>query len=299
MKIEKLILNFAITFYILVLSTPLTLQAQQLTQNFDTTPAEHPALNSELNIENGWWYSLSKERKMYYTIMSSTVLCGLWGFATWDYGSSELHSSNEDWFATDTRYGGADKLGHFWTTYAFSDALTSIYKSYGYGSRKASNYGALSAWAVQAVMEFGDATSENYGFSWEDMIANTLGALSSILMDRYPDIDRKIDFRVEYIFNGGINGVFDDYSNLFYSIVLKLDGFDAIENTFLKYLEFHAGYYTRGFDTDEVSKKRDFYCGISVNFSKFFSQNGFKKTGKILEYFQLPYTVVKVSYELD
>jgi len=82
-------------------------------------------------------------------------------------------------------------------------------------------------------------------------------------------------------------------------MVLKLDGFDSIENSFLKYLEFSAGYYSRGYDTDEVAKKRAVYAGISLNFSRFFYQNDWKKTGKTLEYIDLPYTVLKVSKDLD
>ena len=118
-------------------------------------------------------------------------------------------------------------------------------------------------------------------------------------MSRYPELDRKIDFRVEYIFNVEINNIFDDYSNQYYSMVLKLDGFDSIENSFLKYLEFSGGYYTRGYDTDEVDKNRSFFAGISLNFSRFFYQQDWNKTGKVLEYLQLPYSSLKVSHDLD
>ena len=157
----------------------------------------------------------------------------------------------------------------------------------------------MSAFIVQFAMEFGDATSETQGFSWEDVVFDGIGALTSVLMERYPELDKKIDFRVEYIFNVEVNNIFDDYSNQFYSMVLKLDGFDSIENSFLKYLEFSAGYYSRGYDTDEVEKKRAVYAGISLNFSRFFYQNDWKKTGKTLEYIDLPYTVLKVSKDLD
>jgi len=242
---------------------------------------------------------MPKEKKMLYTTTASAAAIGLWGLATWDYGSSGFHSADEGWFEEDSKYGGADKLGHFWATYAFSDALTGLYKSWGYESQKANNYGALSAFLVQFAMEFGDATSETQGFSWEDVVMDGIGALTSILMERYPELDRKIDFRIEYIFNVDINNIFDDYSNQFYSMVLKLDGFDYIENSFLKYLEFSAGYYSRGYDTEEVDRQRSFYAGISLNFSRFFYQNDWNKTGKLLEYWQPPYTVLKASHDLD
>ena len=169
----------------------------------------------------------------------------------------------------------------------------------GIHPRKANTYAAISAWTVQLAMELGDATSVTQGFSWEDMTMNTLGALTSVLMERYPELDRKIDFRVEYVFNGPVNGIFDDYSNQFYSIVLKLDGFDAIENTFAKYIEFSGGYYTRGYGEHDEDHTRSLFVGVGFNFSRLLNQDGWKKTGKILEYFQVPYTVPKVSYDMD
>lgn len=249
------------------------------------------------NLEEGWWSSKPKESKILYTTVAAATVIGLYGLADWDYGSGGLHSANEGWFGSDSKYGGADKMGHFWSTYAFSDALTAFYKSWGYAPAKANNYGALSAWTVQFIMELGDATSETQGFSYEDVVMNTIGALTSVLLDRCPELDRKIDSRFEYVHEVAYN--FNDYSNQFYSVVLKLDGFDYIENTFLKYIDFQAGYYSRGYDTDEVEKKRAVYAGIGFNFSRLLNQNGWKKTGRVLEYIQVPYTVPKVSHDLD
>lgn len=265
----------------------------------EATPTVTNSDLPEISADNGWWTSQPKESKLLYTNVIAASLIGIWGLAEWEYGSADWHSADEGWFESDSKYGGADKLGHFWATYAFSDALTSLYKHWGYDSRKANNYAALSAWTVQLFMEMADATSESQGFSSEDMVMNTVGALTSVLMERYPELDRKVDFRVEYVFNVDVNGIFDDYSNQYYSMVLKLDGFDSIENTMLKYLEFHAGYYTRGYDDDSEEDQRSLYAGISLNFSRMFKQNDWQKTGTTLEYLQIPYTVLKASHDLD
>lgn len=248
---------------------------------------------------DSWWSRQPKSKKMLYTNLTAATAIGIWGLATWDYGSAGFNMGNEGWFGHDTKYGGADKCGHLWSTYAFSDALTALYKGWGYAPAKANIYAALSSWSVQFAMELGDATSETQGFSWEDMAMNTLGALTSVLMERYPELDRKIDLRVEYVFNEPINGIFDDYSNQFYSMVLKLDGFTTLENTFLKYVEFSAGYYTRGYGEPDEEQTRSLFAGIGFNFSRLLSRNGWEKTGKVLEYYQPPYTVPKVSYDLD
>ena len=247
----------------------------------------------------GWWSSLPKDQKMLYTNVTAAGAIAVWGLATWDYGSAGLHTGDEGWFEQDSKYGGADKLGHFWATYAFADALTGLYKSWGYTPGKANIYGALSSWTVQAFMEVGDATSKSQGFAWADMAMNTMGALTSVFMQRFPELDRKIDFRVEYVFNVPVNGIFDDYSNQYYSVVVKLDGFDVTEDTFLKYIEVHGGYYSRGYGEEDETDSRSLYAGITVNLARLFDQQGYKKTGKVLEYIQVPYTVPKVSHNLD
>lgn len=268
-------------------------------------PVQKEPSTAELQLEAedftylGWWSEQSKESKLFYTNVIAASVIGFWGLMQWDYGSAEWHSGNEGWFQQNTKYGGADKLGHFWSTYAFADALTALYKHWGYGSHRASTYAALSSWGVQAVMEAADATSKSQGFSWQDMVMNTLGAGTSFLFERYPELDEKLDFRIEYVLNVDVDGIFDDYSNMYYSMVLKLEGFESIENSFLKYVELHAGYYTRGYESDEEENKRSLYAGISFNFSRLLRKNGWKKTGKTLEYLQVPYTVLKASHTLS
>ncbi|MEE4135120.1 MAG: DUF2279 domain-containing protein [Desulforhopalus sp.] len=263
----------------------------------------HSQVAANLPDQNGaaesWWSSQPKETKLLYTNLGAIGAIALYGLAEWDYGSGSLSSANERWFQQHTKYGGADKLGHFWGTYVFSDVLSSVYQNYGYPAQQAGLYGAFSAWVVQAFMELGDATSPSQGFSWEDMVANSLGAATSMLMHRYPELDRKIDFRIEYVLETEVNGLFDDYSNHYYSLVVKLDGFHEIPDNFFRYLEFHIGYYTRGYSDQDEANKRALYTGISFNFSKLFSQAGMNRAAKTLEYLQVPYTVAKARHVVD
>jgi uncharacterized protein YfiM (DUF2279 family) len=244
--------------------------------------------------KDGWWDALPKEKKALYANISAAAFITLYGFADWDYGSEGFHFANEGWFEQDTKYGGADKMGHFWSTYVLADAFTDLYKHWGYEQETAGRYGVLSSWGVQAIMELDDGTSETQGFDWNDMTMNTLGALTSMFLAHYPEIDRKIDFRVEYALNVPVQGLFDDYSNMYYALVVKLDGFDQLQHSWLQWLELHAGYCTRRYDTSEPEKERRVYLGISFNFSRLLRQHNYQKTGKVLEYLQVPYTVPKI-----
>ena len=66
-----------------------------------------------------------------------------------------------------------------------------------------------------------------------------------------------------------------------------------------KWVELSGGYYSRGYEDEDEENVRSVYVGISLNFSRFFYQNGWKKTGKVLEYLQLPHSSLKVSHDLD
>ena len=52
-------------------------------------------------------------------------------------------------------------------------------------------------------------------------------------------------------------------------------------------------------DDPEEEDSRSFYGGITFNFSRLLLENGWEKTGKTLEYIQIPYTAPKVSHDLD
>lgn len=238
------------------------------------------------------WESLEKEQKLLITNVAGVALISVVGLATWDYGSSDFHTTNEGWFGRDTIYGGADKLGHAWSTYAFSDALGALYTSWGYGKEKAATYSSISSWVVMGMMEVGDASSSDHGFSYEDLTMNSIGALTSFFLQRHPEIDKKIDFRVEYTFNKSPEGIVTDYDNLKFFTAIKFSGFNAVKSDFLKHLELHVGYYTRGYDYSpkREDKSRNIYIGLSINFSRLFSRQGYKKTSKVLEYIQIPYT---------
>jgi len=299
MNLKKLTCKTALALIVFAPFNPVAAFSQTSQSTDPSAIPSPPPTISHSAVEEGWWTSQPKETKMLYTNVTAAALIGVWGLIEWDYGSEGWNEAHEGWFEKDSKYGGADKFGHFWSTYAFSDALTGLYKSWGYSSDKANIYAALSAWTVQAAMEIGDATSKSQGFSYEDMVVNTLGALTSVLMENYPELDRKIDFRVEYVFNVAVNGIFDDYSNQYYSMVLKLGGFDVFQDNLLQYLELSAGYYTRGYGEADEEDSRSFYGGLSLNFSRLLQQNGWEKTGKTLEYIQLPYTVLKASHDLD
>jgi len=252
----------------------------------------------------------SEKKKEFFTRGRKTLLLNagsmaaifVYGLLKWDYGESSFNFENEGWFGRDTKYGGADKLGHLWTGYMLSHLYSYIYRKWGYTDKEANLYGSLSSLGVNTFMEIADGFSPSEGFSYEDMIMNILGCGAGYIWGKYPNLARKIDFRIEYTpgFNSHDFGIATNYERQRFLVALKADGFDVIKNRYLKYLEFHVGYYARGYKDYEEGgpddRRRKIYVGLGFNVSRLVQK--FVDT-RVFDYIQIPYTSARKDFPLD
>ena len=231
------------------------------------------------------------------------------GVANWNWGNSKFNFNDEGFFEDDTGSLGMDKLGHAYSTYVMADYLNHYMKKNN-ASSYASYNAALLAWGVMLGVEIFDGFSSDHGFSYEDLLFNFFGAGFSVIRNTVPGLRAKLDFRIEYIPSGNINGFhpFTDYSGQKYVMALKLAGFDICRDTLLRFLEFQGGYFARGFTTAEEERgaplRREPYVAIGLNLSElFFGKTKIGKTtfgrytARLLEYVQIPYTYVATEYE--
>lgn len=219
--------------------------------------------------------------------LSGAGIITLWGVSQWDYFDRSPHGHSEGWFGEDTNSGGADKLGHVYMSYVTADGLAALYRHWCFDDSSAARWGALSSFLLLSYMEVGDAFSD-YGFSYEDFVANALGSASSYFLARHPQFDRKIDFRWEYGLHANGSDIFTDYDNSKYLLAIKLNGFRAFEQSALKHFELHLGYYSRGYDDRNSSRERNLYFGIGINLTDLFRRHGYSKTATFLQYYQPP-----------
>jgi hypothetical protein len=225
----------------------------------------------------------------------------IYGVMQWDYGKDVFHFENEGWFERNTKYGGADKLGHLWSSYALSHLYSYLYCKWGYTDSEANLYGVLSNLGVQAFMEVADGFSSQ-GFSYEDLVMNIVGTGVAYIWGRYPSLARKIDFRMEYTpkFDSHDFGFSTNYERQRFLIALKADGFDFVKNPYLQYLEFHVGYNARGYKNYEKGgpddRRRHIYVGLGFNISKLLQK---AVDTRVLDYIQIPYVSVNKGFNLD
>jgi hypothetical protein len=234
------------------------------------------------------WSETPKEKKVLYANAAGLAFITGWGIANWDYFSTAPTAKNEGWFAHDTKEGGADKLGHFYASYALSHFLGHTFENWGYSQKQGLKLGALSSFAIMNSMELGDSFSE-YGFSYEDFVMNALGSATAYFIGTRPKLDKKIDFRIEYRPRFDTADIITDYDRQKFLMALKLDGFDRVTHPLLKYLELHVGYYARDF-SDGTTPKRTLYAGIGVNLSRILNGFSWNRLSTLTEFVQVPYT---------
>ncbi len=239
-----------------------------------------------------------QKRKLYQVNLIGYGFVTAWGVAKWDYFTRSINAKSEGWFSNDTSSGGADKLGHLYSSYIAAHGLSYYLESKCFNKQDAALYGALSSFAIFTYMELGDSFS-NFGFSYEDLIANTFGSALGYYLYRTPALSRKIDLRWEYGFNPETNDFTTDYENTKYIIALKLNGFETTRKAFLKHFEIHFGYYTRGFDGTADNKERNLYLGIGLNITDLFRQYSYKNTATFLKYVQVPGTYVEFNRDIN
>ena len=267
-------------------------------KNFDfntTTAADYTTIDTPLTEEEMY-------TRVLYTNLVGAAVVTVWGVAFWDYFTIDPVLGDEGWFQEDTKYGGADKFGHMYSTYLWSLGFASLYEHWGMEEDESMIYGPLTSWLFQGIMEVGDSFSNSQGFSYEDMVFNTLGAGFYYLREKYPSLKSKLDLRLEYAPNFQDEAdIFTQYNSMKYLFALKFSGFESMESNFLRYGELHLGYYTRGYQNhkDYTQKERVVYVGIGINVSEVLASMGWLKTSKVFNYYQVPYTYVPAGYDFD
>ena len=242
---------------------------------------------------------------------TASVLVAAYGRAKWwDEGfGGGFKTTNEGWFGKDTAYGGTDKLGHMFSTYASVRLLAPLFETAG-NSREASvRLAGWTALGIFTAIEVVDGYSNNWKFSPQDALMNLAGSVLGVVLEGHPDLDDKFDFRLAYKRSSGSSwDPFGDYSGQRYLLVTKADGFEALRRKpLLRYLEFAVGYQARGFEQGG-ERRRDIYVGVSLNLSRLLADGVYggqmhttpvqRGAERVFELLQFP-TAVYSSYSLD
>lgn len=244
-------------------------------------------------------------------LLGTSAALAVYGKQQWwgDGFDGRFKAVNEGWFGASTYSGGADKLGHFYMSYASTRLLTCALVADGGGHARSLRIAAWYALGAFAAIEVLDGFSRQWTFSREDMLMNAAGVGAAVLLERHPGIDRVLDLRLLYRPSREPGQDFDpfgDYSGQTYLVVARLAGFAPLRrHELLRYVELSAGYGTRGFDAGRGRRgTRNLYAGLSLNLSELLNHTSRAGQGRarrladtMLEY--VPGTAVLLRRSLD
>lgn len=228
-------------------------------------------------------------------VFNSAAVLGVLTYGTfaWNYWQETPHAQSEGWFAKGTKHGGADKTGHFYTGYVASRISARLYESWGYDREDSATRGAITSLLFTGTLEFGDSFS-GFGFSPEDMVANSLGAGLGYLLVKYPRVNDFIDYRIEYapsLSSRPPADVTTDYEHLKYMLAFRLAGFESLKDSPFRFIDILGGYYTRNYHGTATrhSKDRETFIGIGLDVAELLSSS---PISGLFRYVQLPYSYV-------
>lgn len=250
-------------------------------------------------------------------IGGGALAIGAYGLSNWwqDGFTGRFRAQNEGWFGQNTAQGGADKFGHAYATYVGVRLLARGFEEVGNAPRDALELATWSALATFTAVEVADAFSRRFRFSREDAIMNFAGAGLAWLLETRPELDRLIDFRLQYRPSADARHVnqvdpISDHSGQTYLLAAKASGVPALrQHGLLRYLEFAVGFGSRGYDPDLAgSRSRHAYVGVSLNLTEVLRATVFRNattpgpgqrvTEGALEIIQIPGTAVLVDHRL-
>lgn len=220
--------------------------------------------------------------------------------------TTSFHFKQEGWFGRSTDSLGVDKLAHAYDTYILAELLHArLHQKTGAAEGDATT-AALVASSAMIFSEIFDGIEANSGFSIEDVVMNTSGAVFSLLRNVVPGVREKLDFRLLLTPNSDFytRTGRDHWAQQQYLLALKLSGFERFEDSPLRFVELQTGYRVSDFTYKAIARggkpKGHVYFGIGLNLRELFFKDSKSTAGRVagtvLNYLQLPYTAIHHDY---
>jgi hypothetical protein len=245
----------------------------------------------------------------------SIAIGASWSLSTVGFSKiwySNYPKSNFHFFNDSKNWLQMDKMGHFYTTYKLSSISSDLYEWSGLDKKKSVFIGGVIGLGLQTTIELLDARNEEWGFSWSDMIANSLGVSSFVLQKLCWNEERIIpkfsyhstefaNLRPTVLGSTSIERFLKDYNGQTYWFSISPGTF--MQNSkFPKWLCFSLGYsvtnklvgdkevFLSEITNQTYYSKRQYLISLDVDFSKIkVSKPWLKVVLKQLNYLKIPF----------
>lgn len=231
-------------------------------------------------------------------IISETSLAGLSLIGLnqlWykDYEKSNFHTLNDtnEWLQM-------DKLGHAFSSYQLTKLGSETLQWSGVDDKKSLLYGAALSMSYLITIEIFDGFSKEWGFSWSDIAANTLGTGLYVGQELLWDEQRllmKYSFhqtkyanqRPDKLGENLLEQMLKDYNGQTYWLSANMRSF-LKTNKIPKWLNLAIGYGAHGMltgdnepnsiDFPNQNRQRQFYLSLDIDLTKIKTQSHTLKT---------------------
>jgi hypothetical protein len=189
-----------------------------------------------------------------YTVAAAYPGSMVWLYSQWyrDYPQSSFHFFNDN-----GEWQQMDKFAHLWDAYSVSKPLMKLFYWSGLTEKKSALYGTGIAYLFQTTIEVFDGFSSEWGFSWGDAMANTIGAgtiLSQQLLWDEQRITLKYSFhqtkyakyRPAVLGSNVIEGILKDYNGLTCWVSINPYSFMNKSSAFPRWLSLGIGFGAEG-----------------------------------------------------
>ena len=180
---------------------------------------------------------------------SFTGLYFLW-YKNYPQSSFHFFDDGKEWLQM-------DKMGHVTSNYYIAKGSYSLLIMSGLSNNKSTLYGALTGLAYQTTIEIFDGFSQEWGFSWGDMLANVAGATlfttqqllwkeQRVMMKLSTYRTKYADFRPDLLGSNWAESLLKDYNGLTFWLSLNIHSFLPDECRFPRWLNIAVGYGAEG-----------------------------------------------------
>jgi hypothetical protein len=228
-------------------------------------------------------------------------------------GFVPFHTTQENWFGKDTYAGGADKASHFVLYNILSRELHIAYYRSGYADPAAFWMAFATTVGAGMITEIGDSLGHGGGGSYEDVLADSLGAAAAVFVTRH-GLDDVWGFRFGLVPNRvpepccPVTFPGKDYSEEIYTGDLKLAGFAkrlCRDIGVARFLLLSVTYGTKGYRNSLIPyRQQQIGIEVGVNFPQILTELGVRDTtwwGRCLflffNAFRVPFTQIGMRYD--
>lgn len=215
----------------------------------------------------------------------------------WKGEKSGFHFNwQEDW----TYALGSDKFGHFFFPYMASQVYSGLFQWSGFSRNTSLWLGSSLAFSYQTYIEIKDGFSKQWGFSWGDFAANTLGAAYPLIEEEYPPLKNfrfKMSFSPSERFrNNSHSVIFDDYESTYDWVSIDIYNLlpQKAKPYWSPYLNIALGHSVKRLDAPEGGH-HELFLALDWNLDAFQIQNEYlRAVQKIIGFYRLPSPAVKI-----